>query len=200
MDQYHFARPVISSEVGPTNGPEKSATPGSRRTPFQWINKFITPPVPIGWRIRLAWMIVAVICAGTLGLATRLPPNARGFGTHEALGLYPCGFVLRTGLPCPTCGMTTAFSHMMHGQVGRAFIVQPAGALLCFGTAVMLALSVTAAWRGRMVNLRWAQIDPVRVSLCIGIVFLGSWGFKVAIGLLTGDFRGTREFEWLFTF
>jgi len=43
----------------------------------------------------------------------------------------PCGMKQRTGLPCPTCGMTTCVLAFARGEVLTAFYVQPAGAFLC---------------------------------------------------------------------
>ena len=45
--------------------------------------------------------------------------------------LGECGFKLRTGLPCPTCGMTTATLAFSQGHIIRAFYIQPACALIC---------------------------------------------------------------------
>jgi hypothetical protein len=49
------------------------------------------------------------------------------------LGLLfgPCGMKQRTGLPCPTCGMTTCVLAFARGEVLTAFYVQPAGGFLC---------------------------------------------------------------------
>ncbi len=43
----------------------------------------------------------------------------------------PCGMKMRTGWPCPTCGMTTAVLAFARGEVLLAFYLQPAAALLC---------------------------------------------------------------------
>ena len=42
----------------------------------------------------------------------------------------PCGFKVRHGLPCPTCGYTTAFRAFATGHVVSAFRVQPAACLM----------------------------------------------------------------------
>jgi len=52
-----------------------------------------------------------------------------GFDFGSLFG--PCGMKQRTGLPCPTCGMTTCVLAFARGEVLTAFYVQPAGALLC---------------------------------------------------------------------
>src|ERR1700739_4433028 len=43
--------------------------------------------------------------------------NPRRMATHTQLGLAPCNFVLLTGKPCPSCGMTTSFALLVRGDV-----------------------------------------------------------------------------------
>src|SRR5512136_652854 len=95
-------------------------------------------PLRVSTGGRLAWAGVAVSCAAVLVLARLLHPDPRGFGTHEQMGMPPCSSVLLTGLPCPTCGMTTAFSWVMHGHLWLAAKAQPAGLLSCLATILML--------------------------------------------------------------
>ena len=134
----------------------------------------------------MVWAGVAAACAALLGLARYLPPDGRGFGTHQQLGIPPCSFVLTSGLPCPTCGMTTAFSLVMHGRPWSAFKAQPAGALLCIATVGLLAASVYAAVTGRIVSVNWDRLGPVRLALGAALLLMLAWGFKIAYGLLTG--------------
>src|SRR5690606_27831172 len=42
---------------------------------------------------RIAWLAIATAGAAVLVLARMLEPDARGHGTHEQLGLPPCGFL-----------------------------------------------------------------------------------------------------------
>ena len=53
----------------------------------------------------------------------------RSLGTHEQLGLPPCGFRTLTGHPCPGCGMTTCFSLLAHGDFPAAWTVNWAGVI-----------------------------------------------------------------------
>ena len=50
--------------------------------------------------------------------------------------------MVTTGIPCPTCGMTTAFSHCVRGHWLTSFIVQPAGCLVAVATMLALIMSV----------------------------------------------------------
>lgn len=92
-------------------------------------------------------LVAATVLAATLGLllvAASLDPSPAGYGTHESLGLPPCGLKSMSGLPCATCGMTTAFSHAANGQLLAAFSVQPIGTLLALFTAMTAIVAALA--------------------------------------------------------
>ncbi|HCU23725.1 MAG TPA: hypothetical protein DF383_01810, partial [Deltaproteobacteria bacterium] len=74
---------------------------------------------------------------GVFTLSALLTPNSSGIGTHQRLGLPPCLFYTWTGLPCPSCGLTTSFTHLMHGHWREAFHVHPLGPLFFFGFALL---------------------------------------------------------------
>jgi hypothetical protein len=42
---------------------------------------------------------------------------------------FTCPFLVATGHPCATCGMTHAWVHLAHGRLGDAFLWSPAGTL-----------------------------------------------------------------------
>lgn len=140
----------------------------------------------LGWRTRAISAAVAVACGGVLGLAAHLEPDPAGHGTHRALGLPPCGMILTSGIPCPTCGMTTSFALVMHGRPIAAFLAQPAGMVLCLATVACMLTSVWIMVGGRVPAVRWERINPTRWMIGFGFLLMGGWGFKIAQGLLTG--------------
>ena len=151
--------------------------------------RWLGPRVCVSVKSRLIAAAVAIVCLAVLALAATLKPDPRGYGTHEQLGINgfaPCGFMLTTGLPCPTCGMTTSFALMMHGRPYAAIIAQPAGALLCLATLVAAIVSGAIATTGRVRLLNWSRIGPVRLALSLAFIFLGGWAFKIVHGLLAG--------------
>jgi len=179
---------LAKGTVLPTIAPVVTARPYMASIRNSPIRAWLGPREYLGARARLAWLAVAIACATVLGIGAYLRPDPRGLGTHEALGLPPCSFVLTSGLPCPTCGMTTAYSLMLHGHPIQAFLAQPAGAVLCLGTVVLLIASVHFAIRGYMVSPNWVRLGPVRTMLCLGFLLLFGWGFKIVHGMLTGAF------------
>ena len=80
-----------------------------------------------GNRVECALTLLLIVAA--MVAATLLTPNSAGCGTHRMLLMPPCGFRWLTGLPCPFCGMTTAFAHMARGELGAALGAHALGPL-----------------------------------------------------------------------
>ena len=84
---------------------------------------------PVGpWTDRLIAVVFVVTAVGFVVLLSAVNPDPRGYGTHEMLGLAACSWPEELGMPCPTCGVTTAAAHLVHLSPWRAFVVQPFGA------------------------------------------------------------------------
>lgn len=120
---------------------------------------------------RVLAFSIAMVCVGVLVTAARLTPDRHGFGTHTALGLQPCSFLERTGIPCPACGMTTSFACFVRGHVLSSLYVQPMGTLLA-------AVACGAVWGGLYIAAtgrpvyRLLSVIPSRYY----VVPLVSWG------------------------
>jgi len=135
---------------------------------------------------RFYALIIATACAALLGFAATLHPDRHGYGTHLQTGLPTCAFLVQTGYPCPTCGMTTAFADLVHGRPIRSFLDQPAGFALALATAALGALALAVAISGRAVRINWYRVNPVRLVWAFVILFVGSWAFKIVHGLAVG--------------
>ena len=136
-------------------------------------------------RARLAALVVLAVSLAPLLVAAGLDADPRGMGTHTQLGLAPCGFDVATGLPCATCGMTTAFTHAAHGHLVAAFAGQPAGALLALGCAMLTLTAGWALWRGAsLAPLGRAVWRPAVVVTLIAVV-LGAWGYTAGRAMWT---------------
>ena len=85
------------------------------------------------WVSLAVWAVLFLGPLAVLITAATLTPSTAGHGTHTQLGLPPCGFLVYTGYPCPGCGLTTSFSHMIRLEVFGAFHANPFGILL-FGS------------------------------------------------------------------
>lgn len=126
--------------------------------------------------LGLALGILAVLVTAAL-----LSPSGSGMGTHRQLGLPTCGWVAAMGVPCPTCGMTTAFASAAHMQPGRSFIAQPMGALLALAAATGFwgALHV-AVFGSRLGTLVGRTLRP-RLLWVIAGIWCASWVYKVLV-------------------
>ena len=133
-------------------------------------------------RFLIACGILGIV--GVLGLARYLNADPRGFGTHEQLGFPPCLTRHFLGIPCPFCGMTTAFALMAHGRPVDAFLVQPAGALAFLAAVAVCAFLISLLLSGRF--LRGSSVEGYLLKgvRYAWIPFLAAWIYKIVATLL----------------
>ena len=141
------------------------------------------PAAKISIESRIGAAILAITCLAILIVARLLPPSPTGVGTHLGLGLDRCAFLDRTGLPCPSCGMTTSFSHFAHGQLLASFYVQPMGAILAVMTVATFWIAIYIAITGKPA-LRLMRIVPAGYYFIPLMFFaIAAWGWKIFIHL-----------------
>jgi len=139
-------------------------------------------------RYRLWTGCLATVCVGVLLLALSVEPDPSGLGTHTQWDLPVCGWVGRTGYPCPTCGMTTAFAYVVvvRGHFIRAFLAQPAGALLAVGCLAASVWLVYLTLTGRRYDMIFIWIHWRKLVIAGVGVFLLSWSFLCLMAWLDG--------------
>ncbi|MCG3136673.1 MAG: hypothetical protein HJJLKODD_00508 [Phycisphaerae bacterium] len=142
--------------------------------------------LPGGWKSRLPVVFWLLGGLTILGVAGYLNPRPEGLGTHEQLGLPPCSMVIYWGIPCPTCGMTTAFAYTVRGQWVSAFMAQPCGWLLCVAVMMGVVLAMLALFTGVYWRINWYRLAPLRVALVVIVLLLGAWGFRIVVYLARG--------------
>jgi hypothetical protein len=128
-------------------------------------------------RLRMAAAGLCLVAA--LAVAGWLRPDPNGFGTHRQLGLPPCTFIWLFGVRCPSCGMTTAWSHAVHGHWLTAIGSNAGGALLAATAMVaapwLLFSAARARWLlGRPGDRAWAAL----ASLLIAVTLL-DWFYRL---------------------
>ena len=114
-------------------------------------------------------------------LLAQVAPDPRGHGTHEQLGMAACSWPTAFQAPCPTCGATTAATHLVHLSPVKAVVTQPFGAALAaagIGLAVWAAFCL-AAGRSFMAPLIRAPYGTVAVWTIV--LFFASWGYKYLV-------------------
>lgn len=129
-------------------------------------------PLPIPTWLRFFLVAMSVFLSVLLAIGWYLQPDSRGFGTHHQLGFPSCTFISLWGIPCPMCGMTTSWSHLMHGNLTGAFHSNPGGALL--GLTSMLAIPICSwrAWVGVATENNWLSRFTL-LWLCLVIFVIG---------------------------
>jgi len=137
---------------------------------------------PIKTVVRLLLVAWGVFLLAGFSLAVSLTPHPAGFGTHQQLGLPPCSFQTMFDIPCPSCGMTTSFSHFVRGQWPSAAGANFGGLLLAIVSMLMVPWSFWSAARGEMVGIR----DPdTWLAWGIGVLTaatLLNWLIEVLVG------------------
>jgi len=146
-----------------------------------------------GWELpraggaeRFCWAVVLACVLSVLALAAWIEPSPRGVGTHEQIPFFggrlqPCGFLLATGYPCPSCGYTTTFAHAMHGHLLKAATNQPFGFLVFLVTC----LTVPASALGAVGGVSFSRLSDAwpwkRIALAIILLWLAAWAYKIAV-------------------
>lgn len=130
---------------------------------------------------RAAGLIVAAICLTVLCIAASLKPDPRGVETHAQLGLWPCGWYMASGFPCPTCGMTTAFAAAANRDLLGSLRTQPFGLLLSLSTAAAFWGGLhTAVFGSRLGTLGGTLLRPRWMTTAL-ILLLAAWAYKAAV-------------------
>ncbi|MCS7167849.1 MAG: DUF2752 domain-containing protein [Gemmatales bacterium] len=176
----------------PNDGRNEPSTPNAQPHVIPTVTLADPTNVLARWE-RGILTLVGLGMLGVLLVAYRLNPyeadgQPRLYGTHEQLGLPPCGFFRTTRLPCPSCGLTTSFSLCMHGDLQAAWRAHSAGPILVFVCIFGGMWFLMAAWTGQRCGLpSWHWLSTV-AAWAILLLVLGAWtGRLIAIFLLGGQ-------------
>jgi hypothetical protein len=132
---------------------------------------------------RWLWWTILGGCALILGVAAAIAPDPSGYGTHTALGLPPCGFLLLTGFPCPGCGLTTAFAYGIRGQWSLAASANPLGLVLFLVVCACIPLAASAALRGWSLDAVIQRFALNRWALALAACATVVWVVRLAAAL-----------------
>jgi hypothetical protein len=134
--------------------------------------------------VRGGLLVIAVGLLAVFVIAVWLRPyDAEGrsltMETHRQLGLPPCQFYFVTGLPCPSCGMTTSFALLMHGDLKNSVRANAVGTLLACFCLLLIPWCLASAIRRRLFFIQSLE----RAVTWFAVVFLGLMLFRWVIVL-----------------
>jgi len=137
-------------------------------------------------RQRMAAAIVCLAVVGFFGLFAL----AGHYNINMGRLLGYCGFKQRYGLPCPTCGMTTAVLAFAQGKIFEAFYIQPACALLCCVLVVTASLAFVTAVFGvyfRFLERFFGEVKVRYIILALIVIIAAGWAVTLARALAVSN-------------
>ncbi len=139
--------------------------------------------------LTVPWIIVFTI-------ALNLNPygedgQARRLGTHQQIalpgmdeGLPECNFKTLAGVPCPSCGMTTSFTLLMHADVWNSLKANFAGTALSTFGLLFIPWALVSAFCGRFVLIRSLETVVFRLAIVFLVVLFGRWAIVLILQLV----------------
>jgi hypothetical protein len=110
----------------------------------------------------------------------------RRMGTHLQLGLPPCTFRLVTGVPCPSCGMTTSFALLMHGDIANSLRANAVGTLLALFCLALIPWSLASALLRRYFLIASLDRALMWAVVVFVVLLLSRWFILIGLAWWTG--------------
>ena len=130
------------------------------------------------WLDRIVSLVILFTGLSFVTILSLVTPDPRGYGTHVRLGMAPCSWAAGGGLPCPTCGVTTAACHLVHLSPFKAVMIHPFGAALAAaGIWLTLVAGACLVRRSSFVD-KFARLPYGTLSFWALGLFLASWLYK----------------------
>ncbi|MBN2590612.1 MAG: DUF2752 domain-containing protein [Sedimentisphaerales bacterium] len=104
---------------------------------------------------------------------------------HVDMGsrLGRCGFKMMYGIPCPTCGYTTATLAFARGKVISAFYIQPACAFICSTFVLIDIISFIIAVFGvnfLFISRFFAEVKIRHIIFSLIVIVASGWAVTLA--------------------
>ena len=105
-------------------------------------------------------------------------------GVQNRLPMPDCSFLIHTGYPCPSCGMTRSITAIAKGRIVEAFNFHPFGVILLAAIAVVAIVASAEALTGKnLISLLRPSLRWVWIAL---ICMLAGWAWVLVTGLASG--------------
>jgi len=132
------------------------------------------------YRFRAVLVLAGVVAL--LAFAASLDPDRLEAHNSGYRLLPPCGILVQTGYPCPTCYMSRSFAYMMHGRPDKAFAAQIFGALLCVLVIYLGFGALHVLISGKPWKPFWHKWRRRYTLGLLVLLFFGAWIFKLIYG------------------
>ncbi|AMV24348.1 hypothetical protein VT84_08125 [Gemmata sp. SH-PL17] len=141
--------------------------------------------------VRAALLSLAAALTAVFAAAAYIHPYdedgaPRTMSTHTQLGMPPCNFAVLTGKPCPSCGMTTSFALLVHGDVSASLRANWVGTTICVIWALTLVWALASGLRGQPLFVPKRRGAGELIFTCVtgAVVFLmlARWGVLLIWG------------------
>jgi hypothetical protein len=162
--------PPLLLELAEDEEPLEAPPPAPPARP--WV-RFVLIGIGIGW-------------LAVFGVAAWLNPYRDGMAlreaTHRQLGLPECNFKRWTGMPCPSCGMTTSFALLVRGDVANSVRANFAGTVLALIGMIYIPWSLASIWLGRWLGVRKLEPWIIRLVFVWVALMLIRWAAVLVVG------------------
>jgi hypothetical protein len=140
------------------------------------------------WWVRIGLLGVAAGLVAVFAVAVWLRPYDENgqplrMEAHRQLGLPSCQFYYLTKIPCPSCGMTTSFALLMHGDVANSLRANAVGTLLAGFCLLLIPWCLASAYWRRWLFIRSLERALTWSAVVFVSLMLVRWAFVVAIAL-----------------
>lgn len=140
----------------------------------------------LAFGVRCTLIGLALCLSVVFGIALWLNPyqgdgRARTMETHRQLGLPPCTFKVMTGIPCPSCGMTTSFALLVRGDVLNSLRANAVGTILAAVCLAFIPWSLACVVLKRRLFI--ASMERALFLCVLGFVVLMIVRWAVVLGL-----------------
>jgi hypothetical protein len=132
--------------------------------------------------IGIAAGLVLVFVVAALLNPYQANGEARLMETHRQMGLPPCTFYRYSGLPCPSCGMTTSFALLIRGDIVNSLRANAVGTILAVLCLAIVPWSLASAVLKRPVFI--ASIETALLKIVIGFLGLMFLRWFIVLGMI----------------
>jgi hypothetical protein len=143
------------------------------------------PPALRVW-VRGSLLFFALGWLAVFAIAVWLRPYADDgtplrMETHRQMGLPECTFKHYSGLPCPSCGMTTSFALLVRGDVLNSLRANAAGTALALFGMLFVPWALACVVARRYFFIESGELALLKLVMALVVLMLLRWVIVLAL-------------------